>query len=80
MFIAQGGRCATCSTQRAGQVRWGIDHDHSCCPKGSCGRCVRGLLCSGCNFAIGHANDDAARLRAAADYLDNFTARQKARM
>lgn len=32
---------------------------------------VRGLLCKPCNFALGCADDDPARLRALADYLDS---------
>lgn len=32
-----------------------VDHDHACCPqkKKSCGDCVRGVLCSDCNFLMG---------------------------
>lgn len=52
-----------------------IDHDHSCCPniadrnKG-CGTCVRGLLCGGCNKALGMLGDDAARVQGLVDYLN----------
>jgi len=48
-----------------------IDHDHSCCPGSrTCGRCVRGLLCQGCNHAAGKLRDDPVRIRALADYLE----------
>lgn len=50
-----------------------VDHDHACCPGGkSCGRCVRGFLCGGCNTGIGLFSENAAVIRAAADYLDRW--------
>ena len=70
----QGGGCAVCGAA-AGRRRLHVDHDHSCCPVTrkdfrTCGRCVRGLLCSACNRALGYASDDPARLRALAEYLE----------
>ena len=72
MLAAQGGGCAICGSASAGVRSLHVDHDHACCPESgrSCGKCVRGLLCDSCNLAIGKMNDDAARLRRAADYLD----------
>lgn len=47
-----------------------IDHDHSCCPtEKSCGECVRGVLCRGCNHGLGNFSDDPERLQRAIEYL-----------
>ena len=70
MLAAQGGGCAICGAP-PGVKRLHIDHDHSCCPgQFSCGPCVRGLLCSNCNTAIGLMREDPARLAGAIAYLN----------
>lgn len=54
-----------------------IDHDHTCCPStrrkagggAICGKCIRGLICQGCNVAAGMVDDDPERLEALAAYL-----------
>lgn len=48
----QANACAVCGTEEPDMGEWHIDHDHSCCGVGvypTCGKCVRGLLCSNCN-------------------------------
>lgn len=72
LFAYQGGSCAVCRTQMPGGRGWAIDHDHRCCPGfGSCGKCVRGILCSHCNMGIGQLSDEPTRLRAAAAYIES---------
>ncbi len=74
LVVKQKNRCAVCRTDTPGGrgQSWAIDHDHQCCPgKGSCGNCVRGLLCNGCNLTLGYAGDDSARLHALANYIEN---------
>lgn len=74
MLVEQGNSCAVCQVSFSRKVIPAVDHDHSCCPRkrntsNSCGRCVRGLLCRGCNTALGNLGDDVDRLLRAAIYL-----------
>jgi hypothetical protein len=67
----QGGGCKICGGLNANGKDLAVDHDHSCCDgRKSCGRCVRGLLCSRCNTGIGMLGDSAERLRIALAYLE----------
>jgi hypothetical protein len=60
-------KCWICKTSDAVH----IDHNHSCCSGGwSCGNCVRGLLCSNCNTAIGLFKDNTSLLLEATKYLN----------
>ncbi len=66
----QGGVCAICGTP---PIRRGldVDHDRLCCPgMRSCGKCIRGLLCSPCNRALGYFAEDPERLRVGIAYLE----------
>jgi hypothetical protein len=55
----QGGHCALCDSIPEGR-RFQVDHDHTCCPtdrahsRKTCGKCIRGLLCEGCNTRLGY--------------------------
>lgn len=61
IWLAQGGACALCQFQADRLI---VDHDHECClrPK-LCGQCIRGLLCTNCNFMIGHYESVRDRLK-----------------
>lgn len=68
-LIEQHGRCAICRTTDPGGLKeyFAVDHNHD---TGE----VRGLLCSDCNVGLGQLGDDPARLRAAANYLEQHLA------
>ena len=71
MLEAQENACAICKAQFVDGISACVDHDHNCCPNGgSCGACVRGLLCHLCNKGIGGFEDDVDRLRQAIFYLE----------
>jgi hypothetical protein len=60
MLASHNGVCWICGDEPNPPC---IDHDHKT------GR-IRGILCRGCNTAIGRMKDDPKRLRAAAAYLE----------
>lgn len=71
MHAAQGGCCAVCGIHESElPKRLHVDHDHDCCPiGGSCGECVRGLLCAKCNTSMGQFESDPELLLKAYEYL-----------
>jgi Autographiviridae endonuclease VII len=61
LLARQGGGCAICG-RRQGKAALHVDHDHV---TGE----IRGLLCVGCNNALGQFHDDPELLYRAADYV-----------
>lgn len=72
----QNNRCAICREENESGRALSVDHDHSCCKgKKSCGKCVRQLLCSSCNFMLGNAKDNPELLKKAAKYVESHRQR-----
>lgn len=71
MLRAQDHKCAICKVELSRSLTAiCVDHDHVCCPTGgSCGKCVRGLLCHDCNTGLGRFKDNVDYLEAAIEYL-----------
>lgn len=61
----QGGVCAICRKHPEDGVNLAVDHCHET-------GLVRGLLCDGCNFAIGRLGDNSCGVRRAFSYLAAF--------
>lgn len=73
LWNLQSGKCAICFREFNSEDKRTvhIDHDHFCCPPGgSCGNCVRGLLCMNCNLLLGYTGDSVELLQIAIDYLN----------
>jgi hypothetical protein len=62
MLLAQGGVCAVCQAEKSGQRDWHTDHCHT-------SGAVRGILCHGCNTALGLFKDNPTTLASAITYL-----------
>jgi hypothetical protein len=66
----QNYKCKICGGKDS--KRLSVDHDHSCCSSyPGCGKCIRGLLCSRCNKALGMVNDDIVLLQKMIKYLSD---------
>lgn len=66
MFAAQGYACAACrTTTNTTKYDWHTDHDHKT------GK-LRGILCHGCNCALGLLGDDPEKCNALAEYRRQF--------
>lgn len=68
LVVNAGGRCQACGqrppkTGRVSQTSLHVDHDHE---TGE----VRGLICYGCNLAIGYLQECPDRARSVANYLE----------
>lgn len=59
---AQGHLCAICNEENKVYDRLVVDHNHA---TGE----IRGLICSGCNSALGYAKDSVDVLQSMIDYL-----------
>lgn len=72
LLALQNNECAICSSPVL--VNDHLDHDHACCSrlKDSCGECLRGILCRGCNIGLGNFKDNVETLQAAIRYLEGL--------
>lgn len=65
MVAKYDGNCWSCKERPATH----IDHDHKCCKKAySCGQCIRGILCSQCNTALGLLQDNVDMINKLSEY------------
>lgn len=78
MLAAQDGKCAICRGNETYQPRGyvgpkalSVDHNHE---TGE----IRGLLCSNCNYMVGHCKENREVLLAGVAYLDKYNGTAKA--
>ena len=70
MKLKQNNECPICKKEFTDTPA--VDHDHNCCPgRKTCGKCIRGLLCSNCNRQLGII-EKQNWLNNAIAYLDNY--------
>lgn len=76
IFDRQHGRCV-CGKKFEKEGKSNVphlDHNHKCCPKKSCGKCVRGMLCFRCNSVLGFLESEPHLLpQFLVEYLKRFS-------
>lgn len=73
ILVAQGNKCAACEGDFKGTSDTHLDHDHE---TGN----IRGILCRGCNMALGTVKDSTARLRKLIEYLEAYESSETTRL
>jgi hypothetical protein len=76
MLENQNGVCYICNNQESSskKKRLSVDHNHLCCGKGkACKKCVRKLLCSQCNIALGAVKDNLQILKNMIKYIEEHS-------
>lgn len=70
-FLKNQNGCAIChKSDNLFPIWWTVDHDHECCNgMKSCGKCIRGILCSSCNRGLGQFKDSEIILINAIHYI-----------
>ena len=66
-LISQGGVCAICKVDKNRiknrAINFVVDHNHNCCPGvTSCGKCLRGIVCSKCLKILNEVQDIVANI------------------
>ena len=71
MLASQNNQCQICGNEL---VKPRVDHDHKCCPDQykTCGKCIRGIICDGCNLMLGKMKDSEEILAKAIEYLRSY--------
>lgn len=73
---AQDYECAVCHADFGPDNPGFFDHLHACCPgRKSCGKCLRDVLCRGCNVSLGNVQDNATTLLGLIQYLTRWETR-----
>lgn len=77
LFEHAGRACEACAIPMSETFNGtlAIDHDHACCPgKDTCGKCIRGVLCTKCNAALGALGDDPKLVERLLHYISSRSA------